>query len=51
MYGDKHPRLGYPNSANDVEQLTDYLQVLKEDGFFNAKDPMVLSMGGYPCTW
>ena len=44
MYGDKHPRLGYPNSANDVEQLTDYLQVLKEEGFFNAKDPMVLSM-------
>lgn len=46
MYGDKHPRLGYPNSANDVEQLTDYLQVLK--GFFNAKDPMVLSM---EVTW
>ena len=44
MYGDKHPRLGYPNSANDVEQLTDYLQELKEEGFFNAKDPMVLSM-------
>ena len=27
-----------------MEQLTDYLQVLKEEGFFNAKDPMVLSM-------
>ena len=44
MYGDKHPRLGYPNSANDVEQLTDYLQVLKEEGFFNAENPYVLSM-------
>lgn len=43
-YGDKHPRLGYPNSANDVEQLRDYLQVLKDEGFFNAADPMVLSM-------
>jgi len=43
-YGDKHPRFGYPNSANDVEQLRDFLQVLKEEGFFNAKDPMVLSM-------
>ncbi|MCD8222676.1 MAG: sugar phosphate isomerase/epimerase [Clostridiales bacterium] len=44
MYGDKHPRLGYPNSANDIEQLIDYLNVLKQEGFFNAKDPMVLSM-------
>lgn len=43
-YGDKHPRMGYPNSANDVEQLRDYLQVLKDEGFFNAADPMVLSM-------
>ena len=25
-------------------ELADYLQVLKEEGFFNAKDPMVLSM-------
>ncbi|MCC8126954.1 MAG: sugar phosphate isomerase/epimerase [Clostridiales bacterium] len=44
MYGDKHPRLGYPNSANDIEQLTDYLNVLKQEGFFNAMDPLVLSM-------
>lgn len=43
-YGDKHPRLGYPNSANDVEELRDFLQVLKDEGFFNAADPMVLSM-------
>ncbi len=44
MYGDKHPRLGYPNSTNDIEELTDYLTVLKEEGFLNAKDPLVLSM-------
>ena len=43
-YGDKHPRMGYPNSANDTEQLVDYLTVLKEEGFFRAKDPLVLSM-------
>lgn len=47
-YGDKHPRMGYPNSANDVEQLRDFLQVLKEEGFFNAADPMVLSMEVLP---
>ena len=44
MYGDKHPRLGYPNSANDIPQLVDFLQVLKEEGFFRADDPLVLSM-------
>lgn len=43
-YGDLHQRFGYPNSANDVDELTDYLQVLKDEGFFNAKNPMVLSM-------
>ena len=47
-YGDKHPRMGFPNSANDVEQLVDFLQVLKEEGFFNAKDPMVLSLEVLP---
>ncbi len=43
-YGDKHPRFGYPNSANDVEQLVDFFTVLKEEGFFNAKNPYVMSM-------
>ena len=43
-YGDLHPRMGYPNSANDIEELIDFLNVLKEEGFFNAKDPYVLSM-------
>jgi len=43
-YGDKHPRLGYPNSAYDTAELLDYLRVLKEEGFFNAEDPYVLSM-------
>ncbi len=43
-YGDKHPRFGFPNSANDVEQLVDFFTVLKEEGFFNAKNPYVMSM-------
>lgn len=43
-YGDYHQRFGYPGSANDVFQLLDYLQVLRAEGFFNAKDPLVLSM-------
>ena len=47
-YGDLHQRFGYPNSANDIPELIDYLQVLKEEGFFNAKDPMVLSMEVLP---
>lgn len=43
-YGDLHPRMGYPNSANDTAELVDFLRVLKEEGFFNAEDPYVLSM-------
>lgn len=42
-YGDQHPRFGFPESANDTEQLLDFFQVLKEEGFFNAKEPYVLS--------
>lgn len=43
-YGDMHPRFGYPNSANDMPELLDYLRVLKEEGFFHAESPYVLSM-------
>lgn len=43
-YGDKHPRFGFPNSANDTAELVDYLTVLKQEGFFDAGNPMVLSM-------
>lgn len=43
-YGDKHPRLGYPNSAYDTQALLDFLRVLKDEGFFRADDPCVLSM-------
>jgi len=43
-YGDLHPALGYPNSANDIPELLDYLQVLKQEGFFRPTEPLVLSM-------
>ena len=43
-YGDLHPRMGYPHSANDTAELVDYLRVLKQEGFFNAENPYVLSM-------
>lgn len=43
-YGDLHPRFGYPNSANDTAELLDFFTVLKEEGFFNAKNPYVLSI-------
>lgn len=31
-YGDQHPRFGYPESANDTEQLLEFFKVLKEGG-------------------
>lgn len=43
-YGDLHPRMGYPNSANDTAELVDYLRVLREEGFFDASHPYILSM-------
>lgn len=43
-YGDQHPRLGFPNSANDTAELLDYLRVLRQEGFFRAEEPLVLSM-------
>ena len=42
-YGDNHPRFGFPNSANDVDTLTEFLNVLKAEGFFRADAPLVLS--------
>lgn len=42
-YGDLHPRFGFPDSANDVAELADFFQVLKEEGFFRKANPYVLS--------
>lgn len=43
-YGDQHPRFGFPESANDTPELLDFFTVLKEEGFFNAQNPYVLSI-------
>ena len=43
-YGDKHPRFGYPDSANDTMELVDFFRVLREEGFFRKEEPLALSM-------
>lgn len=43
-YGDKHPRFGFPNSANDVPELVEFFRVLRDEGFFCPENPYVLSL-------
>lgn len=41
-YGDQHPRFGFPNGDNDVEELAQYLKVLMDIGFIcPEKRPIV----------
>lgn len=42
-YGDLHPRFGFPNSENDVEELAKYLRVLLDIGFLNEKNRPIVS--------
>ncbi|EHJ01168.1 Xylose isomerase domain-containing protein TIM barrel [Clostridium sp. DL-VIII] len=42
-YGDQHPRFGFPDSSNDTLELLDFFNALIEEGFFDAKNPYVLS--------
>jgi sugar phosphate isomerase/epimerase len=42
-YGDAHPRFGFPNGENDIEQITEYLRVLLKIGFLNEKTPPIVS--------
>lgn len=42
-YGDTHPRFGFPNSENGVEQLVEYLRVLLKIGFLNTENPPIVS--------
>ena len=37
VYGDAHPRFGYPGGENDVDELVDYLRVLLSIGFLNKE--------------
>lgn len=42
-YGDEHPRFGFPNSENDVEELAAYLRLLLKSGFLNEKKRPIVS--------
>jgi len=42
-YGDLHPRFGFPNSENDVDEVVEYLRVLFKAGFMNKENPRILS--------
>ncbi len=42
-YGDVHPRFGYPGGENDVEELVEYLQILKEIGYLDPNNRRFLS--------
>jgi sugar phosphate isomerase/epimerase len=42
-YGDTHPRFNFPNSANSVKELLDFLKCLKDENMFDKDDPMVMS--------
>jgi sugar phosphate isomerase/epimerase len=42
-YGDIHPRFGFPNGENDVDEVVAFLRVLMQIGYLNEKDPPILS--------
>ena len=42
-YSNPHPRFGFPNSENDVDELVEYLRVLMDIGFLNTENPPVVS--------
>lgn len=42
-YGDEHPRFGFPNSENDVDELVEFLEVLLDIGYLDGKEPKIVS--------
>jgi len=42
-YGDNHPRFGYPNGENDVEELAKFLSLLLSNGYLNKQATNILS--------
>ncbi|MEG6586806.1 sugar phosphate isomerase/epimerase family protein [Dendrosporobacter sp. 1207_IL3150] len=42
-YGDAHPRFGFPNSENDVDELVEYLRVLMSIGFISKEKRPIVS--------
>ena len=43
LYGDRHPGFGTAGGVNKVEEVRDFINVLKNIGFLNHKDPPVVS--------
>lgn len=42
-FGDTHPRFGFPNGLNDVNEVLEFLRTMKREGFFHEENPQVLS--------
>lgn len=42
-YGDTHPRFGFPNSENDVDELVKYLRTLIKIGFISEERRPIVS--------
>jgi len=42
-YGDTHPRFGFPNSENDVDELAEFLKTLMKIGFISEKNRPIVS--------
>jgi sugar phosphate isomerase/epimerase len=42
-YGDLHPRFGFPDGENDVDEVVAYLKVLFDIGFINDKKRPIVS--------
>ena len=42
-YGDTHPRFGFPNGVSDVNEVREFLQAMREEGFFTEENPHIVS--------
>lgn len=42
-YGDMHPRFGFPNGENDVDELVEYLRTLMKIGFISEERRPIVS--------
>jgi len=42
-YGDQHPRFGFPNGECDVDEMVEYLRVLKNIGFLSEERRPIVS--------
>lgn len=41
--GDTHPRFGFPNGVNDINEVKEFLKIMKEEGFLEEEKPYVMS--------